>query len=76
VPLLADWQDIAEVPEPAALIGEKVQESPVDGDAVSVRVTVPTNPLRPVNVRVELPGVPTVTLNVAGLAAIVKSWTT
>jgi hypothetical protein len=58
------------------LIGESVHESPVDGDTVAVRATVPPNPLTPITVRVEFPAVPTVTLTVAGLTTIVKSWTT
>ena len=64
---------MAEVPEPTTLIGERVQESPVDGDTVAVRLTSPTNPLTPANVKVEFPAAPTVTVTVAGLAAIVKS---
>jgi len=58
---------MAEVPEPTTLIGERVQESPVDGDEVAARLTSPAN------VKVEFPAAPTVTVTVAGLAAIVKS---
>ncbi len=76
VPLAEDAQDIAEVPEPATLMVERVHESPVAGDVATVRVTVPANPLIPVSVKVEFPAVPTVTLTVAGLATTVKSWTT
>jgi hypothetical protein len=72
-PLRVDGQDMVEVPEPAMLVEESVQVSPVAGDAVAVRVTVPTNPLTAVTVRVEFPALPTVTLMVAGLAAMVKS---
>ncbi len=43
--LAEDLQDIAEVPEPAMLMEESVQESPVVGDVATVRVTVPANPL-------------------------------
>jgi hypothetical protein len=68
-------QEIVEVPEPAMLFGESVHEIPVDGDAVAVRATTPTNPLRPATVIVEFPAIPTTTLRVAGLAPIVKSWT-
>jgi hypothetical protein len=75
VPLAEDAQDMAEFPEPATLIGERVQKSPVDGGAVAVRLTTPTNPLRAANVKVEFPAVPTVTVTVVGLAATVKSWT-
>ena len=74
--LAEEAQDIAEVPEPAMLMVESVQESPVVGDVATVRVTVPANPLTPATVNVEFPAVPTVTLTVAGLAATVKSWTT
>jgi len=76
VPLAEDLHDNAEVPEPAMLDGESVQESPEVGDVATVRVTVPANPLMPTTVKVEFPTVPTVTLTVAGLAATVKSWTT
>jgi hypothetical protein len=72
-PLRVDGQDMVEVPEPAMLIEENVQVSPAAGAAVAVRVTVPTNPLTAVTVRVEFPALPTVTLMVAGLAAMVKS---
>jgi hypothetical protein len=64
---------MVEVPEPAMLVEESVQVSPVAGDAVAVRVTVPTNPLTAVTVRVEFPALPTVTVMVVGLAARVKS---
>jgi hypothetical protein len=75
VPLAEDAQDMAEFPEPTTLIGERVQESPVDGDALAVRLTTPTNPLTSANVKVEFPAIPTLTVTVAGLAARVKSWT-
>jgi len=74
--LAEDLQDIAEVPEPAMLMVESVQESPVVGDVATVRVTVPAKPLMPVIVKVEFPAAPTVTLTVDGLAVTVKSWTT
>jgi hypothetical protein len=41
-----------------------------------VRLTTPANPFSPVTVIVEVPALPTLTLTVVGLAAIVKSWTT
>jgi len=75
VPLLEDGQEIVEVPEPLMFDGESVHESPIEGDGVEARVTDPTKPLRPVTVRVEFAGVPTVTLTVAGPAAIAKSST-
>jgi hypothetical protein len=72
-PVRVDGQDMVGVPEPAMFIEESEQVSPVAGDAVAVRVTVPTNSLTAVIVRVEFPALPTVTLMVAGLAAMVKS---
>jgi hypothetical protein len=74
VPLAEDGQDKVDVPEPEMLIGESGQESPVDGDAVDVRPTCPTNPLTLLIVKVESPAVPTVTLMAVGPAVIVKSW--
>jgi hypothetical protein len=71
--LRADGHDMVEVPEPAMFIEESVQVRPVAGDAVAVRVTVPTSPLTAVTVKVEFPALPTVTLMVVGLAVIVKS---
>jgi hypothetical protein len=72
-PLRLDGQDMVEVPEAAMFIEESVQVSPVAGDAVAVRVTVPTKPLTAVTVRVEFPALPTVTLMVVELAVTVKS---
>jgi hypothetical protein len=73
VPLAEDGQDMMDVPEPKMLIGESVQESPVDGDAVNVRPTGPTNPLTLLIVKVEFPAVPTVTLTAVGPAVMMKS---
>lgn len=64
---------MVDVPEPEMLVGESVQESPVDGDAVDVRPTCPANPLTLLIVKVEFPAVPTVTLTAVGPAAKVKS---
>jgi hypothetical protein len=64
---------MVEVPDPDMLVGESVQESPVDGDAVEVRLTGPVNPLRLLIVKVEFPAVPTVTLTAVGLALMVTS---
>jgi hypothetical protein len=41
--------------------------------AATVRVTVPTKPFSGETVMVELPGTPTLTVTVVGLADIVKS---
>jgi hypothetical protein len=73
VPLAEDGQEMVDVPDPDMLIGESVQESPVDGDAVYVRVTGPVNPLTLLIVNVEFPAVPTVTLTAVGPAVMVKS---
>ena len=75
VPLTEDGQDIVEVPEAARLVGESVQESPVDGDDVDAKVTVPAKPLTPDIVTVEFPAIPTATLTVEGLTEMLKSWT-
>jgi hypothetical protein len=75
VPLPDDGQDKVEVPEPAMLVGESVQESPVDGDDVAAKVTVPAKPLTLNIVTAEFPALPTVTLTVEELAEMAKSWT-
>lgn len=75
VPLSEDGQDIVEAPEPSMLVGERMHESPVDGDDVTARVTIPAKPLTPDIVTVEFPALPTVTPMVDGLAEMVKSWT-
>jgi hypothetical protein len=73
VPLAEGAQDSNEVPDPVKFVGESVQTSPVDGDGAAVRETAPTNPLSSSTVKVEFPGIPTVTLTVAGLAVIEMS---
>lgn len=55
--------------------GVRVQESPVAGLLLEVKLTVPLKPLRAVTVMVEVPATPALTVKVAGLAEIVKSWT-
>lgn len=55
------------------LVGVRVQVKPVDGEMVSERATVPVKPLRPETVIVDVPGLPTATLTLVGLAATVKS---
>jgi hypothetical protein len=75
VPLTEDGQDTVEVPEPSMLVGERMHESPVDGNEVAAKVTVPAKPLTPDIVTVEFPALPTVILTVEGLAEMVKSWT-
>jgi hypothetical protein len=40
-----------------------------------VRLTTPAKPFRPVTVMAEVPGEPSLTVTVVGLAVTVKSWT-
>ena len=68
-----DWQETVAVPEPVTLVGEIAPQVRPLG-TVSVRLTVPANPLRAVTVIVEVAEVLMTT--VAGDdATIVKSWT-
>ena len=68
-----DWQDTVAVPEPVTLVGEIAPQVRPEG-TVSVRATVPANPLSAVMVMVEVAEV--LTSTAAGeLAAIVKSVT-
>jgi len=62
------------VPEPVTLVGVRVQAIPVVG-LMLVKLTIPLKPLRPVTVIVEVPATPALTVTVAGLAEMVKSWT-
>lgn len=66
-------QESVEVPEPARLVGVKVQLKPVDGEMLEARLTTPANPLSAVTVIVEVPEAPARTVALAGLAPIVKS---
>ena len=63
------------MPEPVTLGGVRVQESPVAGLMLEVKLTVPLKPLRAVTAMVEVPATPALTVMVAGLAEILKSWT-
>jgi len=54
------------------LVGDSVQVRPVDGETVSVNPTVPVKPFVAATVIVEVPGEPTATLTVVGLAVTVK----
>jgi len=63
------------VPEPVTLVGVRVQAIPVVGLMLDVKLTIPLKPLRPVTVIVEVPATPALTVTVAGLAEMVKSWT-
>ena len=61
------------VPLNAMLVVDKVQVRPVVGETTSERVTVPVKPLTAATVIIEVPGEPTTTLTVVGLAVTVKS---
>ncbi len=63
------------MPEPVTLVGVRVQAIPVVGLMLDVKLTIPLKPLRPVTVIVEVPATPALTVTVAGLAEMVKSWT-
>ena len=77
-PVTEPVHDRVEVPEVVVLYSETIaglreQVRPVDGEIVWDRATDPMKPLTPETVIVELPGLPTATLTVVGLAATVKS---
>ncbi len=63
-------QDRVALPEPLTLVGATLQDV-----LLVVRPTTPANPFSPVIVIVEVPALPAFTVTVAGLAAMVKSWT-
>ena len=56
------------------LAGFRLQDRPVEGEAVGVRLTVPAKPLVVETVMVDVPVVPEKTNTPDGLAATVKSW--
>jgi hypothetical protein len=66
-------QESVEVPEPATLVGVRVQVKPVVGLMLEVRLTTPANPSSGATVIVEVPDAPPRTAALIGLAAIVKS---
>jgi hypothetical protein len=70
---IAELQETVAVPEPVTLVGVIAPQVRLAG-TVSVRLTVPANPLTAVIVMVEVAEVPTVTA-VGEDAAIVKSRT-
>ena len=57
------------------LLGVRLHVSPVAGDTVDDRATVPVKLLFGATVIVELPATPALTLKFVGAAARVKSWT-
>jgi hypothetical protein len=77
-PVAEPVHDKVETPEVVVLVretlvGESVQLRPVDGDTVADRVTVPVKLFTPATVIVDVPGAPTTTETVVGLALMVKS---
>jgi len=62
-------------PDPVMLVGLRVQVSPLAGEILLVRLTVPVKPLRAMTVIVDVPATPGVVLTVVGLANIWKSTT-
>ena len=73
LPVADPLQDRVEVPEPATLVGLRVQVRPVEGEIVSVNATAPVKPFVPVTVIVDVPGEPTAVLTFVGAATRVKS---
>jgi hypothetical protein len=69
----APEQERVEVPEVprAMLVGDSVHVSPLDGETVDARSTVPMNPFCAVTVTVEVPVVPASTVTAVGLAVTV-----
>ena len=64
------------VPDPPAMLaGLRVHVSPVAGEILVVRATVPVKPLTGVTVIVDVPATPGVVLTDVGLANIWKSTT-
>jgi hypothetical protein len=73
-------QDSVEVPEEEVVVSEmlvvpRLQVRPDEGRMVSVRLTIPVNPLALETVTVDVPPVPEKTKTLVGLAPTVKSWT-
>jgi hypothetical protein len=73
-------QDSVEVPEEEVVVSEmlvvpRLQVRPDEGRMVSVRLTIPVNPLALETVTVDAPLVSEKTKTLVGLAPTVKSWT-
>src|SRR3989442_4925146 len=71
VPVLVKVHDRVLLPEPGTVDGLSEHAA-----LLAERLTVPAKPFRPVTVIVEVPAELTFTVTEAGLADIVKSWTT
>ena len=69
VPTDAKLQEKLAAPDPVTLDGVMVQAVLFDD-----RLTTAANPLRPVTVTADVPAEPALTVTVAGLAEIEKSW--
>jgi hypothetical protein len=54
-------------------VGESVQASPVAGDIIAARLTVPVNPSSALAVIVDVPLAPVRSVTLVGLAEIAKS---
>lgn len=57
------------------LVGDRVQDKPVEGDMEEVRVTLPANALTEVMVIVEVAAEPALAVRLVGLAVVEKSGT-
>jgi hypothetical protein len=67
-------QDTVVEPEPPVIVDvPRLQLIPIVGDVVTVKVTVPTNPLAGLTVTVEFSLEPTFPVKLVGFAPIVKS---
>jgi len=69
VPTGVKLQERLAAPDPVTLDGVMVQEVLFDD-----KLTTAANPLRPVTVMADVPAEPALTVTVAGLADIEKSW--
>jgi hypothetical protein len=69
VPTDAKLQERLAAPDPVTLDGVMVQEVLFDD-----KLTAAANPFRPLTAMVDVPAEPTLTVTVAGLADIEKSW--
>ncbi len=68
--------DRVALPEPPVIEVGRIEHDRFGELDVTDKLTVPAKPLIGAIVIVEVPGVPTGTVTLAGLALIVKSWTT
>jgi hypothetical protein len=66
-------QESVEVPEPVTLVGVRLQDKPVAGLILEVKLTTPANPSSAATVIVEVPDAPARIVALVRLAAIVKS---